>query len=737
MTSIVLVGLNDILPKTLGCILFWYIYAGMNTQEYSQQFLDGLNETQKKAVIHPGNRLLVLAGAGSGKTRTLISRIHFLLIQKKVKAQNLLAITFTKDAANEMIERLIEIGSDSEAFNEEMNQAGLKNADKQRIRQKYLKQSPWLSGITVCTFHSFCYQLLREKGVHQFDNRFRIITNHKSDDFGGRQCPENISAVMQKTLIECCSDPQFLLQLKRYILDYYVDKIEINDLKRSNIFDKPFTTLQREKVRSKSEQYIADWLYRHGIRYQYEPVVNFGDFSFKPDFYIPEANLYLEHISHLSSPMKNKEEQFKKSGKRLVRTFETMTKDSKEFAQHLERIVKGKLSNGYTKYDALNYEEEFAGYHQHIKDFARDVLQVLDKIKVERVRSAQVFARGKASVHQRVRDFYLLAEVLIRAYHKYLVNQSYLDFNDLSIQAVQLLEHRKEIQQYVNETYQHILVDEFQDVNSLQIQLLKKMVARENNLFCVGDDWQGIYGFRGSDVRYIIDFEKYFSSAEVIKLNLNYRSNQTIVEASNEVIRRNKHIVDKELNASNRQLSKLNIYAADEAGIDDVEYFIHRIKGLHKKGYEAQDILVLYRRSKMYEPYRRALEKEELRVNAKTIHSAKGLEARVVIIIGLMQGYGGFPDIWYNDAIYQVIKKEQFHLMLEEERRLFYVALTRAREEINLITLKGKESQFIDEIPLRYFSLPKVNVMSQLHCPVCGQQLSEGDKYCSQCGGKV
>ena len=541
-------------------------------------------------------------------------------------------------------------------------------------------------------------------------------------------------SVMQKVLIESCEKPTFLLSLKRYIIDYYVDNIEITQPYNTKNYKKPFTTLNGEKVRSKSEQFIADWLYRHDIRYQYEPIVNFADFDFKPDFYIPEGNLYLEHISNKSSPMQNKEEQFKKASKRLVRTFETMTKDSNQFSKHLERIIQGKFSNNYKTFTALNYEEEFSGYHHHVKDFARDVLQVLDKIKVEKIHSSKVFERGKNSPHQRVCDFYKLAQILIKAYHLYLTNKSYLDFNDLSIQAVELLKNHPEVKDYVRKRYANILVDEFQDVNSLQIELIQQIVSDNNKLFCVGDDWQGIYGFRGSDVRYIIEFQKYFPDAEIIKLNMNYRSNQTIVEASNEVIRKNKFIVDKELHASNKKLSKLNIYSAQEAGIDDVEYLINRVKKLYEQGLNHNDILVLYRRTKIFEPYKRVLEKEDLKVSAKTIHSAKGLEAKVVFIIGLLQGYGGFPDIWYNDAIYQVIRKEKIQLMLEEERRLFYVALTRARDEINLITLRNNESQFIDEIPLRYFSIPKVKIMSTKRCGKCGMQLENEVNFCSNCG---
>ena len=86
-------------------------------------------------------------------------------------------------------------------------------------------------------------------------------------------------------------------------------------------------------------------------------------------------------------------------------------------------------------------------------------------------------------------------------------------------------------------------------------------------------------------------------------------------------------------------------------------------------------------------------------MQAKTIHAAKGLEAKVVFILGLTEGYGGFPDIWLEDRIYQVIKKANHDLLMEEERRLFYVAITRAKDKLFLITEKGLESSFLKEIP--------------------------------------
>jgi superfamily I DNA/RNA helicase len=118
------------------------------------------------------------------------------------------------------------------------------------------------------------------------------------------------------------------------------------------------------------------------------------------------------------------------------------------------------------------------------------------------------------------------------------------------------------------------------------------------------------------------------------------------------------------------------------------------VQELLEDGLTNDDILFLYRRSKMYTPYFFRFKNDNVKVQSKTIHAAKGLEAKVVFIIGLTEGSGGFPDIWLEDRIFQVIKKANHDLLMEEERRLFYVAITRAKYKLFLITEKGNESIF-------------------------------------------
>lgn len=705
--------------------------------------LSALNPEQKEAVLTPHKRVLVIAGAGSGKTKTLLQKLTYLINDKKVKASNILAITFTKNAANEMIDRLIVSADSSNEYEKIIFNDKINKATKDQYRFSFVQKYDWINHLTVKTFHSFCYGELRTNGVHEFDNQFKVIGNTKTtqEQFAHLSAPETEREVMKKVLIALCDNREFMVELKRYVLDYLVDRIHIKTSEyHANYPGKRFRTLKGDWVKSKSERFIADWLYRHSIAYKYEPEINQKDFSFKPDFYIPQANLFLEHVSRLSYPTGNKEKQFKQAGRICVQTHDAMAKDSALFQRALDRIVKGKISDNYTPDLALSFEDEFKGYHADIDDFVSLLLRVNNMIKVENLTYKEIYTRSKNDQHERIRNFYRLACSVLQKYTEYCTNKSYLDFNDMIIKVVAMLEKQPEIREKLQKRYRYILVDEFQDVNNLQVKLINLLLNKTSQLFCVGDDWQSIYGFRGSEVNYIINFEKHFHPAKVIKLNLNYRSTQNIVGASNEVIKHNKFKVDKDIRASKKSKSRINIYAANDEE-DGLDYFIETVNHLLKRGYAADDIMVLYRRSKMYYPFAQRLKAEGLKIPGKTIHAAKGLESRAVFIIGLKDGYGGFPDIWLDDRIFQVIKKARHDLLLEEERRLFYVAITRAKDELFLITTKGNESSFINEIPekyaLNYQQNLKPVIEKLLLCPACSRQVDSSFVYCPFCAERL
>ncbi len=704
--------------------------------------LSGLNDKQREAVVSECKRLLVLAGAGSGKTKTLLQKLIYLIEEKGVNPSNILAITFTKNAANEMLDRLIISADETEEYAEILADKYRTTKEKDNERYFFTKRYKWIDKLTLRTFHSLCYSILRDFGVNEFDNKFKIIGDKEtqSDDFSKFSATETSFEVIHKILIENCQSNQYLLDLKRYLLDYMVDKIHIEKSPRLKTYDnKYFTSLNGTRVRSKSEQFIADWLYRHSIKFEYEYEVNFSDFDFRPDFYIPEANLFIEHTSQKSFPSREKEEQFFKANKLFVKTFEEQTRDSAVFNLTLERIIKNRLPANYHFTTALSFEEEFKYYHKEVKDFLRQTMRVIDMIKVENLNPQDVLAQALKDQHERVRNFYKLAIPIIEQYQAYCTNKSYLDFNDMITRTISLFKNHREIGEKFRSKFEYILVDEFQDVNNLQVELIKLLLTEHNQLFCVGDDWQSIYGFRGSNVDYIVNFREHFKDSQTIKLSMNYRSTEHIVGASNEVIKHNKFKVDKDIFSNKKSNSKIEIYAGRNEA-ENIAYVLQKIKELKEKGYTKEDILFLYRRSKMFAPYFERFKQERVFVSAKTIHASKGLEAKAVFIIGLTEGSGGFPDIWMEDRIYQVIKESNHDLLLEEERRLFYVAITRAKDDLFLITEKGNESSFLKEIPDDFTfksSKPfRAIIDGVVLCSDCSRQLDEAFAFCPYCGAK-
>ena len=707
--------------------------------------LSALNDKQREAVISENKRLLVLAGAGSGKTKTLLQKLIYLIEEKGVSPSKILAITFTKNATNEMLDRLIISADSTGEYEKQLFDKRKTKIEKDKERFLQQKKYKWIDGLTVKTFHSFCYSVLRNDGVNECDNKFRIIGDEKKDgedELSKHVAPETVFEVFHKILIENCENTEYLLKLKRYILDYIVDKIHLKK-DDNNFFSKDgkhFTTLDGTKVRSKSEQFIADWFYRHSIKYEYEPELNVKDFSFHPDFFVPEANLYLEHISDISYPTKAKEEQFQKGKLLLVKTFDSMTKDSALFNHTLNKVIKNRLPSDYQKSTCLNYREEFNHYHSDVKDFIQQVIRVTDMIKVENISIDTVLQNALKDQHERIRNFYELAIPIVKGFIDYCTNKSYLDFNDLISKSTSLFLHHDDVIHKYRNKFEYILVDEFQDVNNLQVELIKLLLTNKTQLFCVGDGWQSIYGFRGSNVNYIVEFEKHFDNAEIIKLNLNYRSTQNIVGASNEVIKHNKFKVDKDVQASKMSEHKIVVFSGNNLE-ENIQFCSEKVNELLKDGINNDEILFLYRRNKMFSPYFNFFKGEGTRVQGKTIHASKGLEAKVVFIIGLTEGNGGFPDIWLEDRIFQIIKKANHDVLMEEERRLFYVAITRAKDKLFLITEKGNESSFLKEIP-DVFTVRTVNQMKSVvekieTCNKCFSQLEKLWVVCPYCGEKV
>src|SRR5688572_22452641 len=167
--------------------------------------LKDLNEKQRHAVLAEHKRMLVLAGAGSGKTKTLIQKLLYLLSEKNTKPSNILAITFTKNATNEIIDRLIIAGDNNSEYEEFINNKSISKEQKESERKSRMQAKSWISKLTIRTFHSLCYQLLKNSGGVSFDNQFRLLIDEQADEVREEEhktiAPEKSGDIKHKILL--------------------------------------------------------------------------------------------------------------------------------------------------------------------------------------------------------------------------------------------------------------------------------------------------------------------------------------------------------------------------------------------------------------------------------------------------------------------------------------------------------------------------------------------------------
>ncbi|ACB84057.1 ATP-dependent helicase [Natranaerobius thermophilus] len=243
--------------------------------------------------------------------------------------------------------------------------------------------------------------------------------------------------------------------------------------------------------------------------------------------------------------------------------------------------------------DLLGYGKDFLIYDTRdktkiVKDLLADFN--LDKKKYPHQAVAKKISGVKNNLQDPRELFYPYDEVF-EAYQKRLKKENALDFDDLLLLTLRLFEQYPDRLQYYQNKFQYILVDEFQDTNPAQNRLISLLSPPQDNVFVVGDDDQSIYLFRGADVKNILEFEKTYPNAQVYKLEKNYRSSKTILEAANQVVTNNPSRKSKELWTDNDEGYPLQYYEADDER--DEAYFI--AEEIRANRYQLPLIAVLYR----------------------------------------------------------------------------------------------------------------------------------------------
>lgn len=279
------------------------------------------------------------------------------------------------------------------------------------------------------------------------------------------------------------------------------------------------------------------------------------------------------------------------------------------------------------------------------------------------------------------KEKHLLREIMkcYICYETYLNKENIIDFNDMINLAIEKLDISKI-------RYKYIIIDEYQDISYSKLMLVKKLVKLSNaHLFLVGDDFQSIYRFTGSNINVITHIRRYFPLVKVIKLRRTYRNSKELIKIAGKFIMKNPYQIRKRLISNIRYHNPVEIIY-----YHDLNYEINKIISEDN----IDDLLILSRNNKDLED----LNIKNIKYNKMSVHKSKGLEAKYVFLINVNAQTNGFPNRYVDHEVLRYVNNYKEYYPYEEERRLFYVALTRCIKKIYIFTCKDNESMFIKEI---------------------------------------
>lgn len=264
-------------------------------------------------------------------------------------------------------------------------------------------------------------------------------------------------------------------------------------------------------------------------------------------------------------------------------------------------------------------------------------------------------------------------------YEAELLKNNALDFDDLIIKATLILKEKTK--------YKYIIIDEFQDTSLIRFNLIKKIMdLNDAHLFCVGDDYQSIYHFSGCDINLFLNFTEIVPNSKILKLKYTYRNSQELIDISTKFVMKNKKQIKKELKSYKHINKPIKII-----------YYINPRKAFSKLYKEIKlknnNLLVLGRNNFDIKKFSKEIIPEYM-----TIHSSKGLEADNVILINLTDNLYGLPCKLENAKLLEELHPSDKSYLYAEERRLFYVALTRTKNKVYILVPFVKKSIFIKEI---------------------------------------
>ena len=659
------------------------------------------NADQIRAIASDENNTLLIAGAGTGKTTTILGKIIYLIKKAKIAPQEILVLSFTGSAVEEL---------------------------KGRIAEKLHGNK-----IEVLTFHSFGCSIIGNALGRKPDLAFPESSDKKI--FLNRQ----LDLLLEKQ--------DYISRAIEYFAYYFRPvnlKPEFEDFNEyfNYIKTEQNLTLKKECVKSYQEVIIANFLYINGINYEYEKPYEHKTSNVKyrqyfPDFYLPDYNIYIEHFGidrkgevHFTknreqnlihskkyqSGMEWKRNLHKEHKTKLIETY------SYEFQERNWREMLIKKLNKYgVKYSPRNIKEILSTLRSSnkVKQIVELIATFMDLCKSNGYNLSELEEIIKKRDNPRELAFFEIFSPIFTKYENYLAQNDCIDFHDMLIRATQFVRESR-----YRAKFKYIIIDEFQDFSVSKRDLIKALCKQNpsNKLFCVGDDWQSIFRFAGSDISLMRNFEQYYGFTRHNKLTTTNRFNNQLATISNQFILKNPNQIEKQVKSEkNIAGDAIKIFSKKKNG--DIERFLDEILGyLNKRALENKKTATVFLlgRYKHNIPQKFAQLRQQyknLRIKYLTVHAAKGSEADYVIIMDVISGKYGFPAEITDDPLLEIVLSQYDSYPYAEERRLMYVAMTRTRNKVFIITENGAQSLFVAE--LKEFD----SESSIVRCKECGGKM--------------
>lgn len=701
-----------------------------------------LDFQQRTAVITDENRILVLAGAGSGKTLTIAAKVKYLCEVKNINPDEILLVSFTKKSAQEMTERIKDkLGINAQATT--FHRLGLeiiKNANGRR--PEVLDEN--VLGDFINNFF--------ENELLNYPELIKNLTEYFAYFLEIPENIENYSSLGELYEAEKTFDLETLKS--KYDREKYVRETGAEKLKA-------LRTLNNEQVKSVEETKIANFLFMHGIRYEYEKLYPFESDdpkrkSYRPDFYLCDYDIYLEHFGISKdftvpwlSPVEEKKyldgilwkrDFHKKNGTKLIETYSYYSSEG-ILLKKLERL----LVENNVEFKPRDFTDIFntvyaSKSNKYFSEFIKLCCTFITLFKsnnykieeIENLRQKYLLEEKNEFLCERTNLFLDIIKILLAEYRNYLSKNNAIDFSDMINDAATLVSNDCDIL-----PYKYVIVDEYQDISKSRFNFLKAIVDRTGaKFFCVGDDWQSIYRFAGSDISLFTDFEKSFGYTKILRIEKTYRNSQQLIDEASTFVLKNPMQLKKNLRSDKTLDYPLVFWGFDDDPRKSLQQMINKIVldfGVNSSvlllGRTNYDLEIAKKTGLFKNYYQNRKQKleyipiPELQIDFMSVHKSKGLEADNVILLNFKNDKLGFPNQIADDKVLNLVLTNAEDFKFAEERRLFYVAITRTKNRTFILTDNRNPSPFFKEFTASksvcFISVRQTSNEGQEKCPFC------------------